>query len=108
MFFPDIALVKLPRELRLNQHVATISLNNCIKTKDLISHKITASGWGKTDQGFVPQLMKGVQKIVKTDAVVKGAKINEQYHIQGKQSPNGVGVCDGDSGGKICRKTTYK
>ena len=108
MFFLDIALVKLPRELRLNRHVSTISLNNCIKTKDLISHKITASGWGKTEKGYVPQLMKGVQKIVKTDAVVKGAKVDEQYHIQGRQSPNGVGVCDGDSGGKTYQITTYK
>ena len=107
-FFPDIALVKLPRELIPTQHVAPITLNSCVTNNDLISHKITPSGWGKTDKGWVQDLMKGVQEIVKTNAVFKGAKINEKYHLQGKQSPNGVGVCIGDSGGETYTATTYK
>ena len=77
-----------------------IVLNYCVTNKGLISHKLTISGWGITDKGKVPNLMKGVQEIVKTDAVFKEAKVDEQYHLQGKQSPNGVGVCIGDSGGE--------
>ena len=80
--------------------MAPIALNNCVTNKNLKSHKITISGWGKTEKGLLPNLMKGVQQIVKTDATFKGSKVDDQYHLQGQQSPNGVGVCIGDSGGK--------
>ena len=99
--FPDIALLKLEPELIQTQHVAPIALNYCATNEGLKCHTITASGWGQTNQGGLSQyLMKGEQQIVKTDAVFSETKINEEYHLQGQQSPNGVGVCIGDSGGE--------
>ena len=100
--------MKLPREFNPTQHVAPIALNSCVTNTDLISRKITASGWGETEFGFEPDLMRITQRITGTNAVVGGARINERYHLQGIQAPNSIGVCYGDSGGEIYCKTGYK
>ena len=88
--------------------MAPIALNSCVTNTDLISRKITASGWGETEHGYLHDLMKGVQRITGTNAIIGGARVNERYHLQGIQAPNGAGICYGDSGGKIYHKTAYK
>lgn len=38
--------------------------------------EVTISGWGKTEKNVVDTLMKGVQRIVKTDEIYKGKEVN--------------------------------
>ena len=101
-----MALVKLPTAFRQTEHVSPIALNNCVTNKKLISHELTISGWGKTENGLLPNLKKGVHRIVKTDAVFKGHKVDDTYHLQGEQS-QGVGVCIGDSGSKSLKENNH-
>jgi len=106
----DIALIKLDKALKLNEHVQPISLLN--EDQDPPG-ELTVSGWGLTEMNgdkLPDNLQKvdiiGVQRSLCAQMFeMIGAKITEGHVCAGVME-GGKGVCQGDSGGPLVQASS--
>lgn len=102
----DIALIKLPAPIQFNEYIQPAKLPKYRADKNYKSYVgdvVTASGWGVTEQGSQPDILRYIEK-----PVIKYSSCNRYYfgNIVDSQQicinvSNKESTCNGDSGGPL-------
>lgn len=102
----DIALIKLPAPIKFNEYIQPAKLpklNTDGRFKTYEGEIATASGWGVTEEGTSPDILRFVEK-----PIIKFSSCNLRY-FGGlnadqqicQQATNKQNTCSGDSGGPL-------
>ena len=95
-----MALLKLDPPLEQSDRVWPIKLNDAYG--NMIGKEVLISGWGDTANEWGPdQLKKAVMRVKDQKLDTSGFEFGHELNLW---SPDGIGACYGDSGGKKFNK----
>ncbi|XP_050314661.1 brachyurin-like isoform X2 [Anthonomus grandis grandis] len=98
----DVALIKLPNNVKLNKYISVIPLEK--NDRNYTHFQGRCAGWGKTNAGSISPVLRYVDATVISN---KQCATYEEYqkYITNRQlctsGEDAVGSCEGDSGGPL-------